>query len=76
LLGWLLGALGAVVLEHIAGDPFSELLGLPKIPVLFGALVRNVNEIRPTYSPEFKRIFGNNFSNLKKAIGILKSTTI
>ncbi len=39
LLGWLLGALGAVLLEHIAGDPFSELLGLPKIPVLFGALV-------------------------------------
>jgi len=39
LLGWLLGALGAVILEHIAGDPFSELLGLPKIPVLFGALI-------------------------------------
>jgi branched-chain amino acid transport system permease protein len=39
LLGWLLGALGAVILEHVAGDPFSELLGLPKIPVLFGALV-------------------------------------
>ena len=39
LLGWLLGALAAVMLEHIAGDPFSELLGLPKIPVLFGALV-------------------------------------
>ena len=39
LLGWLLGALAAVILEHIAGDPFSELLGLPKIPVLFGALV-------------------------------------
>ena len=39
LLGWLLGALGAVILEHVVGDPFSELLGLPKIPVLFGALV-------------------------------------
>jgi branched-chain amino acid transport system permease protein len=39
LLGWLLGALGAVILEHIAGDAFSELLGLPKIPVLFGALI-------------------------------------
>ncbi|OQY41347.1 MAG: branched-chain amino acid ABC transporter permease [Desulfobacteraceae bacterium 4572_87] len=39
LLGWLLGALGAVILEHLAGDPFSELLGLPKIPVLFGALI-------------------------------------
>jgi branched-chain amino acid transport system permease protein len=39
LLGWLLGALGAVVLEHLFGDPFSELLGLPKIPVLFGALI-------------------------------------
>jgi branched-chain amino acid transport system permease protein len=39
LLGWLLGALGAVILEHMAGDAFSELLGLPKIPVLFGALI-------------------------------------
>ena len=39
MLGWLLGALGAVILEHMAGDPFSELLGLPKIPVLFGALI-------------------------------------
>ena len=39
LLGWLLGALGAVMLEHLAGDPLSELLGLPKIPVLFGALI-------------------------------------
>ncbi len=39
LLAWLLGALGAVILEHLLGDPFSELLGLPKIPVLFGALV-------------------------------------
>ena len=25
--------------------------------------LRNVNEIRPTYAPEFKKIFGNNFSN-------------
>ncbi len=39
LLGWLLGAWGAVILEHMAGDPFSELLGLPKVPVLFGALI-------------------------------------
>ena len=39
LLGWLLGALGAVILEHFAGTPFAELLGLPKMPVLFGALI-------------------------------------
>ncbi len=39
LLGWLLGALGAVLLEHMAGDAFSDFLGLPKIPVLFGALI-------------------------------------
>ncbi len=39
LLGWLLGAFGAVILEHFAGTPFAELLGLPKMPVLFGALI-------------------------------------
>ena len=37
--GMATGRPGAVILEHVAGDPFSELLGLPKIPVLFGALV-------------------------------------
>jgi branched-chain amino acid transport system permease protein len=36
LLGWLLGALTAVVLEMILGDPLSEILRLPKVPVLFG----------------------------------------
>lgn len=39
LMGWFLGALAAVVLEHYAGDPLTELLGLPKIPVLFGFLI-------------------------------------
>ena len=39
LMGWFLGALAAVVLEHYAGDPLTELLGLPKIPVLFGCLI-------------------------------------
>ncbi|MFH1489912.1 MAG: branched-chain amino acid ABC transporter permease [Pseudomonadota bacterium] len=38
-LGWLLGALVAVILEHYVGTPLSDLLGLPKIPVLFGVLV-------------------------------------
>lgn len=36
LLGWLLGALVAVLLEHWVGDPLTDRLGLPKIPVLFG----------------------------------------
>ncbi len=36
MIGWLAGALVAVVLEQQVGDPLSELLGLPKIPVLFG----------------------------------------
>ena len=35
----MLGALGAVILEHVAGTPFAEMLGLPKAPVLFGALI-------------------------------------
>lgn len=39
LLAWMLGALGAVILEHVAGTPFAEMLGLPKAPVLFGALI-------------------------------------
>ena len=36
MLGWLIGALVAVILEHLVGDPLTDLLGLPKIPVLFG----------------------------------------
>jgi len=39
LLGWLLGALVAVVLEHYLGDALVEVLGLPKIPVLFGFVI-------------------------------------
>ncbi|MBN1106211.1 MAG: branched-chain amino acid ABC transporter permease [Deltaproteobacteria bacterium] len=35
-LGWLIGALVAVILENLVGDPLTEVLGLPKIPVLFG----------------------------------------
>ncbi len=38
-LGWLLGAFGAVLLESLIGDPLSEMLGLPKIPVLFGVVI-------------------------------------
>jgi len=38
--------------------------------------LRDVNEIRPTYSPELKKTFRNNSSNLKNAIGILKNATI
>jgi branched-chain amino acid transport system permease protein len=36
LLSWLFGALIAVLLERLLGDPLAEVLGLPKIPVLFG----------------------------------------
>lgn len=36
LIGWLFGALAAVLLEQIAGTPLALALGLPKIPALFG----------------------------------------
>ena len=36
LLGWLCGALIAVALERFAGTPIALVLGLPKIPALFG----------------------------------------
>ncbi|MCI5147495.1 MAG: branched-chain amino acid ABC transporter permease, partial [Candidatus Electrothrix sp. AR3] len=39
LAGWLLGSLIAVLLEYYLGDLLSYYLYLPKIPVMFGALV-------------------------------------
>lgn len=39
LIGWLLGALIAVVLEHYLGEPLADILMLPKIPVLFGFVI-------------------------------------
>lgn len=39
VVGWLLGALAAVILEYLIGDALSSILGLPKIPVLFGFLI-------------------------------------
>ncbi len=39
LLGWLLGALIAVMLEYYLGDALADILGLPKIPVLFGFVI-------------------------------------
>lgn len=39
LLGWLLGAFIAVMLEMIIGTPLARGMGLPKIPVLFGILI-------------------------------------
>jgi len=39
LLSWLIGALTAVVLEHLLGPLLAGLLGLPKIPVLFGFVI-------------------------------------
>jgi branched-chain amino acid transport system permease protein len=38
-LSWLVGAAAAVALEYFFGDQLSEMLGLPKIPVLFGCLI-------------------------------------
>ena len=40
ILGWLLGIFAAVLIEYYWGyDYISYYLGLPKIPVLFGALL-------------------------------------
>ncbi len=39
LIGWLFGILIAVILEQLIGDPLSEILHLPKIPVLFGCVI-------------------------------------
>ena len=39
LMGWLLGALIAVVLEYYLGEPLADILMLPKIPVLFGFVI-------------------------------------
>lgn len=39
VLGWLSGALAAVILEYLLGDALSLILGLPKIPALFGFLI-------------------------------------
>jgi branched-chain amino acid transport system permease protein len=36
LFGWLFGMLIAVILERFGGDLLAGILGLPKIPVLFG----------------------------------------
>jgi branched-chain amino acid transport system permease protein len=39
IVGWLFGALVAVILEQIVGTPLAYALGLPKIPALFGFLI-------------------------------------
>ncbi|PIP36195.1 MAG: branched-chain amino acid ABC transporter permease [Desulfobacterales bacterium CG07_land_8_20_14_0_80_52_14] len=39
VLGWLLGVLIAVLLERYLGEALAEILGLPKIPVLFGFVI-------------------------------------
>ncbi|MEE8432717.1 MAG: branched-chain amino acid ABC transporter permease [Candidatus Desulfatibia sp.] len=39
MLGWLLGALIAVMLEYYLGDALADVLRLPKIPVLFGFVI-------------------------------------
>jgi branched-chain amino acid transport system permease protein len=39
MLGWLVGVLGAVGVEHLLGGWLSYILYLPKIPVLFGCVI-------------------------------------
>ncbi|MGB5995037.1 MAG: hypothetical protein WBG20_06425, partial [Candidatus Deferrimicrobiaceae bacterium] len=39
LLGWLFGALIVAVLERLVGNPLALVLGLRKIPALFGFLI-------------------------------------
>lgn len=39
VLAWILGALFSTILERLAGAPIAQLLGLPRIPVLFGILI-------------------------------------
>ena len=36
LLGWLLGALAAVIIERFAGEPLAGVLGMSEMPALFG----------------------------------------
>jgi branched-chain amino acid transport system permease protein len=39
ILGWLIGILVAVALEQLVGSAFAQLLGLSKVPVLFGFVI-------------------------------------
>jgi branched-chain amino acid transport system permease protein len=39
LLGWLFAALLAVILEQLVGTPLAQILGMSKMPVLFGAVI-------------------------------------
>lgn len=45
LLGWLFAALVAIGLEQLVGLPVARLLGMPRIPALFGAVVILSNPI-------------------------------
>ena len=45
LLGWFFGAMAAVALERLAGTPLAQVLGLQKIPVLFGFSVMLKNPV-------------------------------
>ncbi len=39
MMGWLIGALIAVLLEQFFGAPLALMLGISKIPVLFGTVI-------------------------------------
>ena len=45
LLGWLAGALAAVLIEQAVGLRLAWMLGLPKIPVLFGCVIALKNPL-------------------------------
>ncbi len=39
MMAWLIGGLFSAILEHFIGNPFAQLIGMPKAPVLFGFLI-------------------------------------
>jgi branched-chain amino acid transport system permease protein len=45
LLGWLLGALAAVLLEQFVGNPLARAFGMSKVPALFGLTLMLENPI-------------------------------
>jgi branched-chain amino acid transport system permease protein len=45
LLGWLLGALIAVLLEQLVGTPLAQALGMSKVPALFGLTLMLENPV-------------------------------
>lgn len=63
LLGWLLGALLATVIEQARGEPLAQALGLPGIPGLFG--------LRIILTPLFEIILTILQALLRRDLGLL-----